>query len=476
MSPPRGVEGAAPHQDLLRRLPAQNLEAERAVLGACLQDSRALDSASAALVREDFYRPVNQGIFDAMLSLRRRGEPVDAVSLVTELRSLGRLEDAGGPAGVADLSTCVATSANVGYHARLVKDASRIRQTVVALSQAQASLDDQSTPVTERLARVDGIVREATRESGDSGPVPIDRTLIECFAELRQEAVPGIPTGFHRMDRDIQSGGLVRGEVTILAGRTGVGKSFVGGTIARWATTPVARGGAGLACAFFTLEMTRLAVTKRLLCAEAGVGQGALREGARLSGPLQMELTAAGERLAEHRLSVDDSPIMGPDRLRALARGYQAERGLDLLVVDYLQLMHGHGKRYGNRQEEVADVSRALKALAVELNVGVLALAQLNRAAEERPRPRLSDLRESGALEQDAGLVLLLSVDEEATTQARAASGDVKVLHVEVAKNRHGPTTNTSLMFERGTGRVWEMSDGAFPRQVERERAGRETS
>lgn len=462
--------------DLLRRVPEHDAEAERCVLGACLLDSRAFDAARAVVSPDDFYRSAHESIFRALQSLRERGAPAnDPVALASELRSRGALDAVGGPAYLAALTSSVATAANVVYHARLVRDSSRIRAAERALAGAMQRVADASTPVADRLAEVDRVVREATLDSGERGPEPISELVRTTFRQLREPGPGAVPTGFHGLD-DL-TGGLPRGEVSILGARTAVGKSFFAGAVSYRASAGPEDGGPGHRVVLLTLEMPAVAVVRRLLTGLANVPQRALRDRNRVEGDLRDDLEKAGELLDRCRLWIDDSPAIGPDRVHALARGHQAEHGLDLLVVDYVQLLENRTRRFQNRQEEVEAVSRALKLMAADLGVAVLALAQLNRRVEERPkaRPILSDLRSSGALEQDAGIVFLLSrIEQTAEEKARAAANGeddsrTQALLLEVAKNRYGPIGEVRLIFDRDTGALQE--EAPFPR-VERPRAG----
>lgn len=435
---------------LLRLVPPHSLEAERAVLGACLLEaSRAFDAVSGVLLPQDFYRPAHEAVFRAMGALRAKGDALDAVSLVAALRSSGALDDIGGPAEVGALLSVVPSAANALYHAKIVKEASRLRAAEVALVRAREAIHDKGAPVAERLALADRIVHEATREGYvGSGPASADSALSEMWRVARGAAPRTIPSGVRRLDE--LTLGFPRKEITILGGRPGAGKSSIALAFAQAAASPET----GLSVGLWSLEMEKVVLAQKLVAGRAEVSMDVLRGGYHWHHDLEEKLNNAGEEVAALRLWIDDTAALSLTQLRAAARALKAEQGLDLLVLDYLQLMEAPDEPKQKRRHEVlAGITRGLKALAQELDVALVACAALNRNVEDRHggKPRLSDLREGGTQEQDAAVVLLIHSEE--SKEGEEGFGD-KEVGLVVAKNRFGPTGEVKIMFDKRTGRV----------------------
>jgi replicative DNA helicase len=425
-------------------VPPQNLDAEESVLGAMMLSPGAIGAVSEALSAADFYRESHAKIYRAGLALYGRGEPVDAITLVDELEQRGELEDVGGRVRIHELAALVPAAANAGHYARIVRDMATLRGLIRAGSEiARMGIDRDGQEVTELVDRAEQVVFELAqaRVSGDF--THIEELLKDSFERITQlyEAgldVTGVPTGFRELDH--LTSGFQPGNLVILAARPSMGKSGLAlcsaANLAVRQETPVA---------LFTLEMSKSEVTQRLMCSEAKVESQRLRSG-KLAPDDWPRLTAACDRLAKAPIYVDDTGSVTMMEIRSKARRLKMrEPGLGLIIVDYLQLMTS-GASVENRVQEVSAISRSLKVLARDLEVPVLALSQLSRAVEQRhdKRPILSDLRESGSLEQDADLVLFIYRDEYYNPETTDQQG---LAEVQLAKHRNGPTGMVKLSF-----------------------------
>jgi replicative DNA helicase len=420
-----------------------NLEAEEAILGAMLISPRAVERVAEIVNAADFYRPSHGVVFTAALRLYSKGEPIDAITLVDHLEESGELETAGGKPRVHELAAVVPAASNVGHYARIVKEASQLRGLI-------AAGDDISRLGWERQGEIEDLIDRAEqrlfelaqqRVTGDF--TSIDLLLKESFERIVQlyEAgaeITGISSGFRDLDK--LTSGFQPGNLIVLAARPSMGKSAL--AICMAANLAVRQ---GIPIALFTLEMSRSEVTQRLMCAEAKVESQKLRSG-RLGQDDWPRLTSACDRLMKAPMYVDDTGSITMMELRSKARRLKArEPKLGLIVVDYLQLMTS-GTNPENRVQEVSQISRQLKVLARDLDVPILALSQLSRAVEQRhdKRPVLSDLRESGAIEQDSDLVMFVYRDEYYSGEASEAQGLAELI---VAKHRNGPTDTVKLSF-----------------------------
>ena len=415
-----------------QRLPPRNESAERAALGSVLRWQPALHDVCEVVTPEDFYLAGHQAVLKAALRLADAGKPVDVVTVADELRRAGELENAGGPAYLGELLDAAPTGANAGWYARLVRDASVRRRLIHAATEIlRDAHDGAAAPEALVEAAEQKVFAIAEAAAGSTPAVPLRKAVEEGVSRVEAAAQGeivegGLETGFLDLDRLLR---LRNGELTILAARPGNGKTALGGALFRHA---VLNGSAAL---FVSLEMSRVELTERFLAAEAGIDTRRLRDG-RLSEGQWERLAAARRSLDCPRSHIDDEPSQRMFRIAAAARRLKLRHGISLVVIDYLQLIQPESERVP-RHEQVAGISRRLKLLARELSLPVVVLAQLNRASEDRAgqRPRLSDLRESGALEQDADAVVLIHKE----------TPDARSVEVIVAKQRNGPTGGFNL-------------------------------
>ena len=436
---------AAAADEILRRVPPQNLEAEQSVLGAILLENEAVNQALEVLSSEDFYRESHREIFRAMAELSDRSQPVDAITLTDLLKGRGRLEAVGGPAYIAELAAAVPTAANIAHYARIVREKAVLRSLASIATEIASSAYDGPVSVDEFLDEAEHRVFEISeRRIRASFHSMRDLTrdslkLIERLYE-RREMVTGVPTGFIDLDRI--TAGFQPSELIVIAGRPSMGKTALALNVAAYAALEA---DPRVGVAFFSLEMSREQLVLRMLCSEARVDSAKTRAGYLADRDFQ-RLAEAAVRLSEAPIFVDDSSDITPITLKAKCRrlARDSSNNLGLIIVDYLQLMRA--SRPGeSREKEIAEVSRALKALAKELKVPVIALSQLNRQVESRPdrRPLLADLRESGAIEQDADVIAFIYRDE----MYHRDSKEPGVAEVIVAKQRNGPTDTAKLTY-----------------------------
>jgi replicative DNA helicase len=423
-------------------VPPQNLEAEESVLGAMMLSPGAIGAVSEALDAGDFYRESHAKIYRAALALFAKGEPVDAITLVDELEERGELEDAGGRTRVHELAALVPASANAGHYARIVREMATLRGLIRAGGEISILGWERPGETTDLVDRAEQIVFDLSQSRVTSEFSHIEELLKDSFERITAlyEAgaeVTGTPSGFRDLDK--LTSGFQPGNLIIVAARPSMGKSGLGlcmaANLAMRAEVPVA---------IFTLEMSKSEVTQRLMCSEAKVESQRLRTG-KLAADDWPRLTAACDRLAKAPIYVDDTGSITMMEIRSKARRLKSrEPGLGLIVVDYLQLMTS-GATVENRVQEVSQISRSLKVLARDLDVPILAMSQLSRAVEQRhdKRPILSDLRESGSIEQDADLVVFIYRDEYYNDE----SDQQGIAELHLAKHRNGPTDTVKLSF-----------------------------
>ncbi|MEX1262809.1 MAG: replicative DNA helicase [Actinomycetota bacterium] len=425
------------------RLPPHNMEAEASVLGAMLLSNEAVADVVEILEADDFYRSVHGRIYAALRGLFARGEPVDIVSAAVALERDGSLEDIGGRLYLADLANEVPTPASAGYYAEIVSKAALRRRLISAaadiMERAYASTDDAEAVADDAEQRIYEVARREDRDEMAMLRDLVDQAMLDLESiQTRESAYTGLPTGF--IDIDNLTSGLQPGNLIVLAARPGMGKSSLAVNMARNIAV------ANNSVAIFSLEMSRWEIGMRLLCAEARVPWDRIRN--KRVGPNDWQaVVQAAEVLHDAPLSIVDSGNTNIVDIRAKARRMRTgKKGLSLIIVDYLQLM-GHpsmgGRRPDSRQQEIAEISRSLKMLAKELEIPVIAVSQLNRNPETRAdkRPQLSDLRESGAIEQDADIVMFIHRDD-------ADPEKKKLAELIVSKHRNGPTDNIPLGFE----------------------------
>lgn len=420
--------------------PPHSAEAEESVLGAVLLSADAANIALEKLHPEDFYIPAHQSIFEAITSLFDGNQPIDAVTVSEALRRIDALDRSGGPAYLAQLLDAVPTASNIEHYAGIVEEHAlrrRLQRVGGDVTQLATRMDDDIANVLDRAEQAVFAVSE--RRVGD-GLAPIDPLLgpaIERAEELnrRGSEVTGLPTGFRDLDRKLA--GLHPSNLLIVAARPGMGKSTLALNIAQNAAVN------DMPVAIFTLEMSREEVVSRMLCASGRIDSQRLRSG-QLGESDFTKLSNAASILYKKPIYVDDSPGLTVTEIRAKCRRMKRRPGLSLVVVDYLQLMQGSGQE--NRQQEIAAISRSLKNLARELDVPIMALSQLNRSMEQREdkRPRLSDLRESGSLEQDADVVMFIYRHEYYHPEAQETRG---IAEIAIAKHRQGATGRIDMTF-----------------------------
>jgi replicative DNA helicase len=436
-------------------LPPQNLEAEMAVLGSMLIDENAIGVALEAIDKSSFYKDSHRKVFDVVLSLYNDSKAVDLITLTDELKRQGLLDKIGGVSFLTELVNSVPTAANISHYVKIVKEKSILR-----------SLINNSTKIVSLCYGTDGNIAEVvdeaeklifevsdTRHKGSSIQLKeIIKNSIETIDRLYQKKahVTGVPTGF--VDLDLKTAGLQPSDLIIVAGRPSMGKSALALSMAEYAGVT-----AKIPIALFSLEMSKEQLVQRMLCSHARVDANKVRTGY-LAASDWPRLTAAAGKLSEAPIFIDDTPAISVMELRAKARRLKANYDIQLIVLDYMQLMRGSGTSSESRQQEISDISRSLKALARELSVPVIAISQLSRAVESRTdhRPQLSDLRESGAIEQDADVVILI-MREDYYNRTPENQGVAEII---IAKQRNGPTGTIKLTFISEYTRFENMTHG----------------
>ena len=457
------------------KLIPQNIEAEQSVLGALFIDKNAINLVAGKLKPEDFYRIAHQIVYRAMLNLHADNQPIDMITVIEELKNMGKLKDVGDVSYITLLANMVPTAANLKFHARIVEEKALQREviesgtTLASLGYAcrEGDLQNLVDTAQQRLLRL-------TSRNIGTDYVHI-QSVVETTADRlgrmveNNEAVTGLPTGFTDLDELIA--GLHPSDFYILAARPSMGKTALALNIAENVALRGAKNDEPLKrVLFFSLEMSREQLVQRMICTEANLSKQELRPG-KQSGATEEELQSrklsimdriwiASDKLAGSGLYIDDTPGLTIQEMRAKARRLKAEAGLDLIVIDYLQLMQAPNVKNNseNRQHEVSEISRGLKAIARELNVPVLALSQLSRNVETRQvkKPMLSDLRESGSLEQDADIVMFLYREDYYKNTGAAPSHLTELI---VAKHRNGPTGKIDLFFKNDTTQFISMNE-----------------
>ncbi|WP_293722699.1 replicative DNA helicase [Phascolarctobacterium succinatutens] len=434
------------------RVPPQNIEAEQAVLGAMLIDKEAIAKATEVLSADDFYREAHRVIFSAMLELYNKNEAVDMVTVTEILKRDNKLEDIGGIAYITSLANVVLTAANVKYHAEIVAEKSVLRQLVRVSTEIAAMGYEANDDVGTLLDTAESRILEISNRKKKADFTPINDILMDSVQSIEsllqnKGGLTGLPAGFADLDK--LTSGLHPSDFIILAARPSMGKTALALNIVQNVALRAhkAIGGEPRSVAFFSLEMSKEQLVNRMLCAEAGIDSQRLRVG-EMHDEDWTHLWDACDTMSRAKIYIDDTAGITAMEMRSRARRLKAEHGLDLIVVDYLQLMQGSGKRNnsGDRQQEVSEISRSLKALARELDVPVLALSQLSRSVESRQvkRPMLSDLRESGSLEQDADIVAFLYREDYYNPET-----ENKHTELIIAKHRNGPVDTVNLFFQK---------------------------
>ena len=434
------------------RVPPQNIEAEQAVLGAMLIDKEAIAKATEVLSADDFYREAHRVIFSAMLELYNKNEAVDMVTVTEILKRDNKLEDIGGIAYITSLANVVLTAANVKYHAEIVAEKSVLRQLVRVSTEIAAMGYEANEDVGTLLDTAESRILEISNRKKKNDFTAINDILMDSVQSIEsllqnKGGLTGLPAGFADLDK--LTSGLHPSDFIILAARPSMGKTALALNIVQNVALRAHKviGGEPRSVAFFSLEMSKEQLVNRMLCAEAGIDSQRLRVG-EMHDEDWTHLWDACDTMSRAKIYIDDTAGITAMDMLSRARRLKAEHGLDLIVVDYLQLMQGSGKRNnsGDRQQEVSEISRSLKALARELDVPVLALSQLSRSVESRQvkRPMLSDLRESGSLEQDADIVAFLYREDYYNPET-----ENKHTELIIAKHRNGPVDTVNLFFQK---------------------------
>src|SRR2546429_1117096 len=427
-------------------MPPHDLEAETSVLGAILLDQAAITRILDFLSAEDFYRENNGQIYRAALTLFREGEPIDNVTLASELEKMGVLDRVGGRGHLALLQESVPTAANVEHYARIVKAKAYKRRLITAGGQVTALGFDDSLDADDAVNQAQAQVYAISDDRAGSGMERLYDLLKPAMDRIDAQmasggGVIGIPTGFHDLDR--MTNGFKPADLVIIAGRPSMGKTSFALNVALHAAV-----GQQKPIAIFSLEMSKEQLVERMLCEQARIDAQRLHRGT-LSDVEYERLAGALGPLGDAPIFIDDSPTLDDLTMRLKARQAKSREGIEMIVLDYLQLMHGRSKGDdSNRVQEVSAISRALKGIARELRIPVIAISQLSRAPEARPdkRPILSDLRESGSIEQDADIVMFLYRDEYYNREKTEKPGIAEII---VAKHRNGPTGMVELIFRK---------------------------
>ena len=395
----------------LGKVPPHDVEAEQAVIGSMLTDKDSVISAVETLKDEDFYREDNKVIYGAIMNLYNRGEPVDIITLKDELVSLGKFEAVGGLEYLAELPEKVPTTANVDKYIKIVEEKSMLRTLIKTANELIVLGYDQTQEVEDIMDVAEKKIFNVMQRKNQKGYSSMKDILVESFTQLeelynRKQHITGVPTGF--ADLDYKTAGLHNSDLILVAARPAMGKSAFALNIASYAAVK-----ANVPVAIFSLEMSKEQMGNRILCSEAMVDSNKVRTG-KIEDEDWAKLAMASGELSESQIFIDDTPGISIMEIRAKCRKMKLEKNIGLVVIDYLQLVQGSSKKGGSREQEISEISRSLKILAKEINVPVIALSQLSRAPEQRPdhRPMLSDLRESGAIEQDADIVMFLYRDD----------------------------------------------------------------
>ncbi|WP_439096921.1 replicative DNA helicase [Bacillus massiliigorillae] len=424
------------------QIPPQNIEAEQAVLGAIFLQPSSIITASEYLMAEDFYRVAHQKIFQVMLKLNNSGSAVDLVTVTEELSATKSLEDVGGVNYLSELAESAPTAANIEYYAKIVDEKSLLRKTIRVATQIVQDGYTREDEVEAYISEAEKSIMEVAQRKNAGAFQNIKDVLVNTYDNIeilanRKGDITGIPTGFAELDR--MTAGFQRNDLIIVGARPSVGKTAFALNIAQNVATKTDEN-----VAIFSLEMGAEQLVMRMLCAEGNINAQGLRTGA-LTDEDWRKLTMAMGSLSNAGIYIDDTPGVRIGDIRSKCRRLKQEHGLGMILIDYLQLIRGDGNSGDNRQQEVSEISRSLKALARELKVPVIALSQLSRGVEQRQdkRPMMSDIRESGSIEQDADIVAFLYRDDYYDKE----SENKNIIEIIIAKQRNGPVGTVSLAF-----------------------------
>lgn len=441
---------------MIDRVPPQNIEAEQAVLGAMMIDKEAISKATEILRENDFYRQDHRAVYQVIVDLFSKNQAVDMVTVTESLKREGKLDDVGGIQFITYLANAVPTAANISYHAKIVEEKSLLRQLISVSTQIAGSGYEGSEDVNSLLDNAERMILAVSERkiSRDFSPIKeVVMSAVDRIDELynKKGGITGLATGF--IDFDHLTSGLQPSDLILIAARPSMGKTALVLNMAQNVAIREKK-----AVAFFSLEMSKEQLVQRMLCSEASIDSSRLRIG-ELEDNDWEKLIWAADGLSQADIFIDDTPGITVMEMRAKARRLKVEHNLQLIVIDYLQLMQGSGKKSSeNRQQELSDISRSLKALARELNVPVIALSQLSRSVESRQikRPMLSDLRESGALEQDADLVAFLYREDYYDKETE----NKNITELIIAKHRNGPVDTVKLFFHKQFTRFANLAKG----------------
>jgi len=424
------------------RTPPHNIEAEQAVLGAIFLQPEAFSVASELLIHTDFYRTSHQRIFDAMMRLSDKGEPIDVVTVTTLLSNEQTIDEAGGVTYLTDLARSVPTAANISFYSKIVEEKALLRKLIRTATDIVSTSFDREDNIEDVLDEAEKNILTVSSRQNSGAFKSIKDVLIEVYDDIEQrhqndDEVTGIPTGF--LDLDRVTSGFQRNDLIIVAARPSVGKTAFALNIAQNVATRTDEN-----VAIFSLEMGAEQLVSRMLCAEGNIDSQRLRTGA-LEADDWGKLTMAMGSLSNAGIYIDDSPGIRVSDIRSKCRRLKQEHGLGMIIIDYLQLIQGSEQSKENRQQEVSEISRSLKALARELEVPLIALSQLSRGVEQRQdkRPMMSDLRESGSIEQDADIVGFLYRDDYYDSESEQQN----IIEIIISKQRNGPTGTVELAF-----------------------------
>lgn len=426
----------------LGKIPPHDVEAEQAILGSMLTDKDSVIAAMEVLKAEDFYREDNKSIYEAMLSLYGRAEPIDIITVKSELVSIGKFDQIGGLEYLATLPEKVPTTTNVDKYIKIVEEKSLLRNLIKTANDIIAAGYDQTEEVEDIMNIAEKRIFDIMQNKSTKGFTPIKDVLVGTFSELerlynQKGYITGVETGFN--DLDYKTSGFHKSDLIIIAARPAMGKSAFAINIATHAAA-----NNNVPVVIFNLEMSKEQVANRILCSEAMVDSNKIRTG-KIDDNEWVKLANASGRLAEAPIYIDDTPGISIMEIRARCRKLKLEKGIGLVVIDYLQLVQGSGKKNSSREQEISEISRSLKILAKELEIPVIALSQLSRGAEKRDdkRPMLSDLRESGAIEQDADIVMFLYRDDYYNENSEKKN----IAEIILAKHRGGSTGTVELLW-----------------------------
>jgi replicative DNA helicase len=445
-------------ESTLAKLPPQNVEAEQSVLGAILIDNNALITALELVGEDDFYRESHRRIFSSMGELFDKNEPIDLITLTDQLKRKNELDAVGGSGYLASLVSMVPTSANVRYHSKIVREKAMLRGLLRSVTDIASNVYESELDPEELIDFAEKTVFDLSDKRIKTSFVTLKEVIKDSFQMIehlydRKEAITGVSSGFSKLDE--LTTGFQKSDLIIVGGRPSMGKTAFSLNIAQHVGVELKE-----PVAIFSLEMAKEQLAFRMLCSEAMVNSNDIRKGFIRKDDWH-KLTSAASKLAESPIFIDDSSGMTVLEMRAKARRLKAEHGLSLIIVDYLQLMRGRGNAE-RREQEISEISRSLKGLAKELRVPVIALSQLNRGVETRggsKKPTLADLRESGAIEQDADVIIFLYRDEVYNKEIQDNKNKAEII---VAKQRNGPTDTVTLTFLSHCTRFTDYADREY--------------